>query len=83
MSWPCSFLAPSARPFKVLLLAVAVALSVLISLDRLLKVAKYCRLSVREWASGHRPEHNFKIRRLPDPHREGHRFPYVAVQVLP
>ena len=65
-------------------LAVAVALSLLISLDRLLKVAKYGRLVVKEWASGgHRPEHNFIARRLPDPHRDGTRFPYVAVQVRP
>ena len=58
-------------------ISVAVALSLLISLDRLLKVATYVRLTVREWLTGHRPEHNFK----PDPHREPSKFPWVAVQL--
>ena len=62
-------------------ISVAVALSLLISADRLLKVVHYVRLLVREWLTGHRPEHNFKARHMPDPHREPSKFPWVAVQL--
>ena len=64
-----------------LTISLAVFLSLLISLDRLLKVAAYARIALNTWWNGHKPEHNFGARPLPDPHRLSSLFPKVAVQL--
>ena len=62
-------------------ISAAVLLSLLISIDRLLKVASYVRIAGVTWWTGHKPEHNFGARPLPDPHRLSSLFPKVAVQL--
>lgn len=62
-------------------IAAAVAASVLISLDRLIRVAKYLKIVVRTWLSGVRPEDAFSARPLPDLVRGSGAYPRVAVQL--
>ena len=62
-------------------ITAAVALSLLISLDRLYRVAKYLRISGKTWLTGHKPEHEFGARPLPDPTHFSLAYPKVAVQL--
>lgn len=62
-------------------IAAAVAFSVLISLDRLLRVAKYIRIKTRAWLYGKKPEDAFSARPLPDLLHGSDAYPRVAVQL--
>lgn len=62
-------------------IAAAVSLSLLISLDRLYRVAKYLRISGRAWLTGHKPEQAYASRPLPDPTHFSLAYPKVAVQL--
>ena len=62
-------------------IAAAVAFSLLISIDRLLRVAKYLKIIVRTRLSGIRPEDAFSARPLPDLLHGSDAYPRVAVQL--
>lgn len=62
-------------------ITAAVSLSLLISLDRLYRVAKYVHFSCRTCLSGRKPEHEFGARPLPDPTHFSLAYPRVAVQL--
>ena len=62
-------------------IAAAVAFSVLISIDRLIRVAKYLKIVIRTWLSGVKPEDAFSARALPDPIRNSASFPRCCVQL--
>ena len=62
-------------------IAAAVTLSLLISFDRLYRVAKYLRICVRVWLTGRKPEDEFGARPLPHPTHHSSAYPKVAVQL--
>ena len=51
------------------LISVAVALSVVVSLDRVFHVMKYVQLKMRSRVTGRRPEEYYQFNALPDPVR--------------
>ena len=59
----------------------AVALSLLVSLDRLYKVGKYIQVAARVQLTGRKPEHSFQNNCLPDPEQYSLVYPRVAVQL--
>ncbi len=59
----------------------AVALSLLVSLDRLYKVGKYMQVAARAHLTGRKPEHSFQCNSLPDPQQYSLVYPRVAVQL--
>ncbi|BDA47669.1 probable glucomannan 4-beta-mannosyltransferase 9 [Coccomyxa sp. Obi] len=63
------------------LIAVAVCLSMLISVDRLYKVFVYMKVQARTRLTGRKPEHEFSARPLPDPAAYSMVYPKVAVQL--
>lgn len=62
-------------------IAAAVALSVLVSLDRLWKVSSYLHLCFKSWKYGWAPEKEFGFQPLPDPTKYSLVYPRVAVQL--
>jgi hypothetical protein len=58
-------------------IALAVFLSILVSLDRLYKVWVYAKVSLRWYLTGHKPEHDYQPRKLPDPAHHGASYPKV------
>lgn len=62
-------------------LSVAVALSVLISLDRLFHVVKYVHFKLKARLLGKRPEANFRFAAFPDATQFPELYPKVAVQL--
>ena len=62
-------------------IAAAVAMSVLVSLDRLWKVLSYLRLCFKSWKHGWSPEKEFGFQPLPDPAKYSLVYPRVAVQL--
>lgn len=62
-------------------IAAAVALSVLVSLDRLWKVLSYLHLCFKGWKHGWSPEKEFGFQPLPDPAKYSLVYPKVAVQL--
>lgn len=62
-------------------IAAAVALSVLVSLDRLWKVSSYLHLCFKGWKHGWSPEKEFGFQPLPDPAKYSLVYPRVAVQL--
>jgi beta-mannan synthase len=63
------------------LISVAVALSVVVSLDRVFHVAKYMQLKARSRVTGRKPEDYFQFAALPDPVVCGDLYPRVAIQL--
>ncbi len=63
------------------LISVAVALSVVVSLDRVFHVAKYVQLKARSRVTGRKPEDYFQFSALPDPVVCGDLYPRVAIQL--
>lgn len=59
-------------------IALAVFLSILVSLDRLYKVWVYAKVSLRWYLSGHKPEHDYQPRKLPDPATNAAAYPKVG-----
>ena len=51
------------------LISVAVALSVVVSLDRIFHVAKYVQLKTRARITGRKPEEYYQFNAMPDPVR--------------
>lgn len=62
-------------------IAAAVAMSVLVSLDRLWKVSSYLQILARAWLTGFKPEKEFGSQPLPDPAKYSLVYPRVAVQL--
>ena len=62
-------------------IAAAVAFSVLISIDRLVRVAKYLKIITRTWLYGVKPEDSYLARPLPDLVQGSNAYPRVAVQL--
>eukprot|EP00884_Botryococcus_braunii_P009093 jgi/Botrbrau1/18185/Bobra.53_1s0050.1 len=62
-------------------ISLAVFLSILVSLDRLYKVWVYAKVSLRWYLTGHKPEHDYQPRKLPDPASNAAAYPKVAVQL--
>jgi hypothetical protein len=58
-------------------IALAVFLSILVSLDRLYKVWVYAKVSLRWYLTGHKPEHDYQPRKLPDPAHHAASYPKV------
>lgn len=63
------------------IISLAVALSVLISIDRLLHVIKYVFLKLKSRLFGKRPESKWRFQPFPDPVQYPHLYPNVAVQL--
>ncbi|KAK9837515.1 hypothetical protein WJX81_008081 [Elliptochloris bilobata] len=61
--------------------AVAITLSLLVSIDRIYKVLTYLKIRAKTWITGRRPEHSFAARSLPDPVQFSSAYPRVAVQL--
>jgi len=62
-------------------ISLCVALSVLISVDRLLAVVKYLQTKLRAKLTGKGPEAAWRHRGMPDPVKCGDLYPKVAVQL--
>ena len=60
---------------------IAIALSVLVSLDRIWHVLKCGMVVTKAKLTGKEPEDPFRPGSLPDPRFEGHLFPRVAIQL--
>lgn len=60
------------------LISFAIALSILVSLDRLYKVWVYAKVSLRWYLTGHKPEHDYQPRKLPDPASNAAAYPKVG-----
>ena len=60
---------------------IAIALSVLVSLDRIWHVLKCGMVVTKAKLTGKEPEDPFRPGSLPDPQFEGHLFPRVAIQL--
>lgn len=63
------------------LVTLAVAISLLVSADRVLKVARHALILVHSRWTGRRPEQRFSARPLPDPVAYAALYPRVAVQL--
>ena len=62
-------------------IAAAVAMSVLVSLDRLWKVVAYVGVCFKQWRTGIAPESEYSCQPLPDPAKYSLVYPRVAVQL--
>lgn len=62
-------------------IAAAVAMSVLVSLDRLWKVVAYVGVCFKQWRTGQAPENQYSCQPLPDPAKYSLVYPRVAVQL--
>lgn len=63
------------------LISVAVALSVLIAVDRLFHVLKFLQYKMKARITGKSPKSRFKCAPMPDQTQMGHLYPMVAVQL--
>ncbi|GMH37152.1 hypothetical protein BSKO_05025 [Bryopsis sp. KO-2023] len=63
------------------LISMAVALTVVISVDRLLHVVKFIQGKIKARVTGVRPEQKFKLQPMPDQKHFAHMYPKVAVQL--
>lgn len=62
-------------------ISVAVAMTVVISLDRLMHVVKFIQTRVKTKITGHRPQQRYKFQAMPDQKHFAHMYPKVAVQL--
>ena len=63
------------------LIGFAICLSMVISADRLLKVAQFAQYTLRTALTGQKPEQRFACNPLPDPAQYSLVYPRVAVQL--
>lgn len=62
-------------------ISVAVALSLVVSVDKILYVLKYVQIRICTRIRGRAPAEKFRFQTLPDPVHFSHLYPMVAVQL--